>query len=179
MIKLLDLLKEAFDNNNTIAYHRSRADFDKFDISKTESGFGGTLQGWGLYFSENPDVDTKYGPILYKVKFNVPAGKKWLDDYLTYDDALKLINNLGVNGEEEINNIDWTAKQKGKVSSMPFILYVVPKYFNGSTAGWFGKDFAEFLMKNNYIGRKVPYCDHDYTCWIVFDPSIIEIISKG
>ena len=82
MIKLLDLLKEAFDNNNTIAYHRSRADFDKFDISKTESGFGGTLQGWGLYFSENPDV----GPILYKVKFNVPAGKKWLDDYLTYDD---------------------------------------------------------------------------------------------
>ena len=81
MIKLLDLLKEAFDNNNTIAYHRSRADFDKFDISKTESGFGGTLQGWGLYFSENPDVDTKYGPILYKVKFNVPAGKKWLDDY--------------------------------------------------------------------------------------------------
>ena len=95
------------------------------------------------------------------------------------DDAKKLLNNLGVNGEEEINNIDWTAKQKGKVSSMPFILYVVPKYFNGSTAGWFGKDFAEFLMKNNYIGRKVSYCDHDYTCWIVFDPSIIEIISKG
>ena len=181
MIKLLDILKEAFDNNNTIAYHRSDVDFDKFDINKTESGFGMNRLGWGLYFSENENLNPKYGNILYKVKFNIPTGKKWLEDYITAEETINLLDKLNLNGETEINNIfDGFEKQRGKKLTDPVIRYLVTNHFDKSSYGDFGKDFAIFLLKNGYIGRKVEHCENGQDiCYIVFDPSIIEIISKG
>ena len=108
-------------------------------------------------------------------------GKKWLEDYITTEETINLLDKLNLNGETEINNIfDGFEKQRGKKLTDPVIRYLVTNHFDKSSYGDFGKDFAMFLLKNGYIGRKVEYCENGQDiCYIVFDPSIIEIISKG
>jgi len=175
LIKLVDILKE-INESGDIAYHRSDADFEKFDLNKTESGFGMNRLGWGFYFSQDENLDKKYGDILYKVKFNVPAGKKWIEDYITYDETLRLLKSL--NKENEIDTIfDGFEKQRGKKLSDPVIRYLVTSNFDKSTYGDFGKDFAEFLLKNGYVGRRTEGCKEG-TCYIVFNPDIIQILNK-
>lgn len=48
---------------NSIAYHGSGADFDKFDHSFMSTGEGSQVYGWGTYVSTNPETSKVYANI--------------------------------------------------------------------------------------------------------------------
>ena len=170
-------LYENFQSNAIEAYHRSDADFESFDLDNTETGLGMNRLGWGMYFSENKNLNPKYGGILYEVILD-PGKKKWLDEYMTEEETLELLQALG--HPEEISKIfQGFDRQRGKKLTTDIISHLVLGYFNRSSYGEFGKDFALFLVDNGYVGRKVKYCEEgEWTCIIVFDTSIIQIVDK-
>ena len=172
-------LNENISEYGITAYHRSDVDFDSFDMSKTESGFGMNRLGWGMYFSEQSDLNPKYGNILYEVKLVLPKDKKWLNDYITYDEVVELLGAISSDTDEINNLFNEFEKQRGKKLTHDVIRYFVTKYFDNNTYGDFGKDFALFLMNQGYVGRRVEFCENGKdTCLIVFDASIIHIMDK-
>ena len=48
---------------NSVAYHGSGADFDKFDHSFMSTGEGSQVYGWGTYVSTNPETSKVYANI--------------------------------------------------------------------------------------------------------------------
>ena len=73
-IKAWKLLEKINRPISLIAYHGSAKKFDKFDLSKVNTGTNdGGMFGKGIYFTESPELakawnDTGY---LYKVKLNI------------------------------------------------------------------------------------------------------------
>jgi hypothetical protein len=76
------LNEEQTINEELIVYHRSQKKFDKFDISKINSGSKRQINGWGLYFTDSINISREYGDFLYQV--TLFKGKK-LGDYILID----------------------------------------------------------------------------------------------
>ncbi|MFW5847677.1 MAG: hypothetical protein ACOCVF_02045 [bacterium] len=77
-------------------YHGTDAFFHEFNLDKIGSGDGRGLGGWGIYFSDDPDVSKQYITNKSRVKkFGLKHGKFFdLDDYLSSGTGNIILNGL-------------------------------------------------------------------------------------
>lgn len=121
-------------NDEVQAWHGSPYDFDKFDVSKINSGEGNQAFGWGLYFTDLKDIAQGYSERISDIKYGTE--KSLIQSY---------INSIN----QYINNPD-------KYSDRQFRVYKDDKYgyFVNTTNNYHRFDV---LLDNVSYDKALPY----------------------
>lgn len=150
-MRTLRQLKE-LTSQQDVLYHGSNAKFDKFSLKN----FGKTDDGWygvGIYFHSDIDTAKVYGLNIYKVKLNYKKPLILPVDYAGRF-LFKTLEKLGIDMPNDYLNY----------SPMKIIKNI-------------GKQEFTDIIKKQYDAMVINYAQGTKQV-VVFNPSIIEIISK-
>lgn len=86
-------------------YHGSTEKFDAFDMQKVGTGDGKSLGGWGIYFSDNPDVSKRYYLPKGQLKQHEIRNGNYFDLDAILDDGQRILSALQRQGVDE-NNLE-------------------------------------------------------------------------
>ena len=92
--EIFDFLSEK--TNNIEVYHGTDAYFHNFDLNKIGTNMGKNIGGWGIYFSDDPNVSSQYITKNGRVKkYELEYGNFFdLDDYLSSGTGNIILNQL-------------------------------------------------------------------------------------
>jgi len=118
-----EIIKEEIHNllEGIEVFHGSTEKFDNFDMQKVGTGDGKSLGGWGIYFSDNPDVSKRYYLPSGQLKQHEIRNGNYFDLDAPLEDGHRIMSALqrqGVSendieefGESYANNYDANGKQ--------------------------------------------------------------------
>ena len=166
------MIREAV--RETLAYHGSKADFDKFDVSKVKTGYGACRYGKGIYVTIDKNAAIGYAtgqtgnirtPDGYLYDIEIPDYDG--HNYVMWDKP------IGKDLAEKINDY----------SSYPIDL---SDTINENTTGEdlfniFGKRFGDYLQDvPGLVGAQIPSTGqyHELINYLIFDGDDIKIINK-
>ena len=102
-------------------WHGSTEKFDVFDMNRVGTGDGKSLGGWGIYFSENPEVSKRYYLPKGQLKQHEIRSGKYFDLDLPLEDGQRILRGLNRQGIEQkdldefqetyVDNYDTNGKQ--------------------------------------------------------------------
>lgn len=154
-------------------YHGSDKKFDTFDISKVGSGDGKNLGGWGIYFSDNPEVSKRYYLPSGQLKQHEIRNGNYFDFDEPISDGDKIIRGLERLGideneiEEFRNDFVEAAENYGDVTNKQAYDWLA--YILGGE-----KEASLFLKSLGYIGNTMlDKWERNARNYIVFDTSAI------
>jgi len=154
---------------NIDVYHGSTDKFDVFDMSKVGTGDGKSLGGWGIYFSDNPEVSKRYYLPSGQLKQHIIRSGNYFDLDSPVEDGQRILNALERRGVDEsdleefqetyVDNYDTNGKQ----------VYDWLSYVLGDE-----KEASLFLKDLGYIGNTMTdRWETDARNYVVFDTSTI------
>ena len=159
-------------------YHGSDRKFDVFDINQVGSGDGKSLGGWGIYFSDSPEVSKRYVTKNGFLKsFEITNGQ-----FFNLDESL----DEGV-GQEILNRLKSYGSEGNHVSEENFEQFQTDFIDYGSSVNnkqvyeWLSyvlggdREASAFLEKVGYIGTVFKdKWDSDATNYVIFNPKDIN-----
>jgi hypothetical protein len=173
------------DNNNELVFegwgenlqegidvwHGSTEKFDRFDMNRVGTGDGKSLGGWGIYFSENPEVSKRYYLPKGQLKQHEIRSGNYFDLDLPLENGQRILQGLNRQGidqkdldefqETYVDNYDTNGKQA--YDWLSFVL-------GGE------QQASKFLESLGYIGNTMlDRWEPDSRNYVVFDSkSIIQ-----
>ena len=155
---LRKIIREAL--NEMVAYHGGARKFGTFDLSKAHTGEGGTMYGYGVYVTTNPNTAKYYMNIsargqgagyLYEVQIPDDNGRNYLNIEKnrpqTYDYLMNGLSKLYPNFAGDIANCLEYCKEYDTLMWM---------FQSGCEYAFDEKELANALQRLGYIGVRVP-----------------------
>ena len=175
-------------NNELVLYHGTQANFNVFDQSHINTGWGEQAYGYGFYLTDYYQAAKEYSRGGKVIKVNVPSKK-----YLSYK---------GITLSEKRNIANKFFKYYTEVDEYGKTAYPTPEskkeFWNGeckylvdcndggdiygTIASLLGsdKETSEFLKSIGYVGIKFPGSNEStgekFTNYVIFDAKDIKII---
>jgi len=177
--KIKYIISEEITKLNEIeVFHGTDLNFHQFDLNKIGSGDGRSLGGWGIYFSDNPDVSKQYITNKGKVKkYELKRGNFFdLDDYLSSGSGHLIFE--GLKKRNDIDDSDLLEFEEDFISyendisnaqALEWLTYVL----GGD------KEVSEFLHTLGYDGNMF----HDKTIptatnYVIYNTNIIKYVDN-
>jgi len=150
-------------------WHGSTEKFDDFDMNKVGTGDGKSLGGWGIYFSDNPEVSKRYYLPKGQLKQHEIRSGNYFDLDVPVEDGQRILSALqrqGVSdsdleefGETYADSYDTNGKQ----------VYDWLSYVLGGE-----KEASLFLKSLGYIGNTMTdRWENGARNYVVFDTNTI------
>jgi len=150
-------------------FHGSTEKFDRFDMSKVGTGDGKSLGGWGIYFSDSPEVSKRYYLPSGQMKEHELRNGNYFDLDELIDDGQRIIQGLqrqGVN-EDQIQEFQSDFLDYSDVTNKQAYDWLA--YELGGE-----KQASLFLKSLGYIGNTMmDKWERDARNYVVFDTSTI------
>lgn len=150
-------------------FHGSTEKFDTFDMSKVGTGDGKSLGGWGIYFSDSPEVSKRYYLPSGQMKEHEIRNGNYFDLDAIIDDGNRIISGLQRLGVDDANIEEFQSD---------FLDY--GDVTNKQAYDWLGyvlggeKEASLFLKSLGYIGNTMmDKWERDARNYIIFDTSAI------
>jgi hypothetical protein len=156
-------------NEGINVYHGSTEKFDTFDMNKVGTGDGKSLGGWGIYFSDNPEVSKRYYLPKGQLKQHEIRSGNYFDLDQPLENGQRILSALQRQGvgesdleefeETYVNGYDTVGKQ-----AYDWLSYVLG-----------GEQQASLFLKSiGYIGNTMQdKWERDARNYVVFDTSAI------
>lgn len=180
-IKEQQLMREFVKNvisEGIRVFHGSDRKFDVFDINKVGTGDGKALGGYGIYFSDSPEVSKRHATKNGFLKpFEITNGNYFdLDESLDEETADELISRLKTYGSEG-NHV---SEENFQQFQTDFIEYI-PNINNKQVYEWLSyvlggdREASAFLEKVGYIETKFKdKWDSNAINYVIFNPKNIS-----
>lgn len=150
-------------------YHGSDKKFDTFDMSRVGTGDGKSLGGWGIYFSDNPEVSKRYYLPSGQLKQHEIRNGNYFDLDAIIDDGDRImrgLQKLGVD-DSQIEEFQTDFLDYGDVTNKQAYDWLA--YVLGGE-----KEASLFLKSLGYIGNTMlDRWERNARNYIVFDTSAI------
>jgi hypothetical protein len=145
-----------------VSYHGGAAQFNAFDLSKAHTGEGGTMYGYGIYVTTNPETakyymnvacgsNNKNSGYMYEVQIPDDNGRNYLNieknQSQTYDYLTNGLSKLYPDFAEDITDCLEYCKEHDTLMWM---------FQTGCGYVFDEKELANALQRLGYIGVKVP-----------------------
>jgi hypothetical protein len=186
-MKLQKILNQIINeqNNGLVLYHCSPYNFDKFDTANIGKGTGRQDNGWGFYFSTNPESIKSYGKYMYEVTlkgedltfidFKEPVPKDIVSKIV--ESVYKLYNkDFDINEfnsyynyvkDKSLPKVEFNDFELIEFDYSGFLFYrTLSRTLNSD------KKASLFLLDNGIVGIK------NKSDYIIFDTDIINIKNK-
>jgi hypothetical protein len=150
-------------------WHGSDRKFDTFDMQKVGSGDGKSLGGWGIYFSDSPEVSRRYYLPKGQLGEHELRNGNYFDLDALIDDGDRIIRGLQNNGvdEQQIDEFRQDFLEYGDVTNKQ--AYDWLSYVLGGE-----KQASLFLKSLGYIGNTMmDKWETEARNYVVFDTSAI------
>lgn len=148
-------------------FHGSTEKFDTFDMQKVGTGDGKSLGGWGIYFSDNPDVSKRYYLPSGQLKQHEIRNGNYFDLDAPLDDGQRILSALQRQGVDENNleefQTDYIDNDVNNKQAYDWLSYVL-----GSE-----KQASLFLKSLGYIGNTMKDRWDNARNYVVFDTQTI------
>lgn len=104
-MRLNEIISEEIQNiwEGIEVYHGSTEKFDTFDMQRVGTGDGKSLGGWGIYFSDNPDVSKRYYLPKGQLKQHEIRNGNYFDLDAPLEDGQRIMTALQRQGVDESN----------------------------------------------------------------------------
>lgn len=150
-------------------YHGSDKKFDTFDMGKVGSGDGKSLGGWGIYFSDSPEVSKRYYLPSGQFKEHELRNGNYFDLDAPLDDGQRILSALQRQGvdESELEEFQSDYMEYSEVTNKQ--VYDWLSFVLGGE-----KQASLFLKSIGYIGNTMmDKWESDARNYVVFDTSAI------
>jgi hypothetical protein len=148
-------------------FHGSTEKFDTFDMQKVGTGDGKSLGGWGIYFSDNPDVSKRYYLPSGQLKQHEIRNGNYFDLDAPLDDGQRILSALQRQGVDENDleefQTDYIDNDVNNKQAYDWLSYVL-----GSE-----KQASLFLKSLGYIGNTMKDRWDNARNYVVFDTQTI------
>jgi len=169
--KIIKIIKEELQlmNEGINVYHGSTEKFDTFDMSKVGTGDGKSLGGWGIYFSDSPEVSRRYYLPSGQMKEHEIRNGNYFDLDEIIDDGQRIIQGLQKQGidDSQIEEFQSDFLDYGDVTNKQ--AYDWLSYVLGGE-----KEASLFLKSLGYIGNTMmDKWENNARNYVLFDTSSI------
>jgi hypothetical protein len=184
-VKIGEIYNEIFEESGErVFYHGSPYQFDKFDFDRIGSGDGLAKFGYGLYFTDNPDLAIYYAKELSKGElkktgFNLYTVKLYnLDEFYVWEEetpefvaqcVVRKLLKLGKTSDAELITTEY--EEYGKYWELKNMYSVLTDILGTQ------KETSEWLTICGVGGVISDAITHSGKIYTVYDDSLIKIVN--